>query len=51
MIEGGCFLDSENDQFIFLGNTEKISIIYSVWLPILIITTISLIFTYGINEK
>ena len=40
-----------NNFFNVLGNTEKISIIYSVWLPILIITTISLIFTYGINEK
>ena len=40
-----------NNFFNVLGNTEKISIIYSVWLPILIITTISLIFTYKINEK
>ena len=40
-----------NNFFNVLGNTEKISIIYSVWLPILIIATISLIFTYRINEK
>ena len=40
-----------NNFFNVLGNTEKITIIYSVWLPILIITTISLVFTYGINEK
>ena len=40
-----------NNFFNVLGNTEKISIIYSVWLPILIIATISLVFTYGINEK
>ena len=40
-----------NNFFNVLGNTEKLPIIYSVWLPILIITTISLIFTYKINEK
>ena len=40
-----------NNFFNVLGNTEKISIIYSVWLPILMIATISLIFTYKINEK
>ena len=40
-----------NNFFNVLGNTEKISIILSVWLPIMIITTISLIFTYKINEK
>ena len=40
-----------NNFFNVLGNTEKIPVIYSVWLPILIITTISLMFAYKINEK
>jgi lipopolysaccharide export system permease protein len=37
--------------FNVMGNTEKFSIVVSVWLPILILTIINLIMTNNINEK
>jgi lipopolysaccharide export system permease protein len=40
-----------NNFFHVLGNTEKISYIASVWVPILILTFINAITIFKINEK
>jgi lipopolysaccharide export system permease protein len=37
--------------FSVMGNTEKVSIIVSVWIPILILTIVNLMMIYKINEK
>jgi len=40
-----------NNFFNVLGNTEKIDLIYSVWLPLIFLTFINLIMINKINEK
>ncbi len=40
-----------NNFFNVLGNTEKISVIASVWLPLIILSIINLLMIYRINEK
>jgi len=40
-----------NNFFNVLGNTEKINLIYSVWLPLLFLTFINLIMINKINDK
>ena len=40
-----------NNFFYVLGNTEKISIILSVWIPLIILSIINFLMIYRINEK
>ena len=40
-----------NNFFNVLGNTEKISIIASVWSPLIILSILNLLMIYQINEK
>ena len=40
-----------NNFFYVLGNTEKISVTMSIWIPIFIFTMINTIIIYNINEK
>jgi len=40
-----------NNFFNVLGNTEKINLIYSVWLPLIFLTFINLIMINKINDK
>lgn len=40
-----------NNFFYVLGNTEKISVTFSIWAPILIYSIIKIIAIYRINEK
>ena len=40
-----------NNFFYVLGNTEKISVTFSIWAPILIYSIIKIITIYRINEK
>ena len=40
-----------NNFLHVLGGTEKISVIFSVWIPIFILITINFIYTLKINEK
>ena len=40
-----------NNFFLVLGKTEKISIIFSVWMPLLFLLIINTIMTHKINEK
>ncbi len=40
-----------NNFFYVLGNTEKISIILSVWTPLIILSIINFLMIYQINEK
>jgi len=40
-----------NNFFNVLGNTEKINLIYSVWLPLIFLTFINLIMLNKINDK
>ena len=37
--------------FNVMGNTEKLSIIFSVWFPLLFLSFINFIMIFGINEK
>tara|TARA_B100000989_G_C19509692_1_gene458337 strand:- start:1068 stop:1952 length:885 start_codon:yes stop_codon:yes gene_type:complete len=40
-----------NNFFYVLGNTEKISILVSVWMPLIILLSISILYLRKINEK
>ena len=40
-----------NNFFYVLGNTEKLSVLGSVWSPLLILSIISTFFLRNINEK
>ena len=40
-----------NNFFYVLGNTEKLSVLSSVWSPLLILSMISTFFLRNINEK
>ena len=40
-----------NNFFNVLGNTEKISVIASVWTPLIILSIINFLMVYRINEK
>ena len=40
-----------NNFFNVLGNTEKISIIASVWSPLIILSILNLLMIFQINEK
>jgi lipopolysaccharide export system permease protein len=40
-----------NNFFLVMGKTEKISIIFSVWMPLLFLLIINTIMTHKINEK
>ena len=55
MISLGLFLSVlvyyMNNFFYVLGNTEKISVTFSIWAPILIYSIIKIITIYRINEK
>ena len=40
-----------NNFLYVLGKTEKIHIIFSIWIPIILLIMINSIYTYKINEK
>ena len=40
-----------NNFFIVMGKTEKMSILISIWTPLLILLIINLIISYKLNEK
>ena len=40
-----------NNFFNVMGKTEKISLITSIWVPLVILTFLSSILLYNVNEK
>ena len=40
-----------NNFFYVLGNTERISLLIAVWIPLIILGTINLVMLNNINEK
>ena len=40
-----------NNFFNVLGNTEKLTVLNSIWIPLLILATINIFFIRRINEK